>query len=718
MKITKLIAAVGMLLGMTACDTDKEIAIYGQDPAAIKIDATIGGVYTRSNPLADGDGQKQFNEGDRIQLVCEDGNMTFELTDGSWTPTDYNYLRWGNEPLTYAAFYPVVSGASMQNFTLPTNQQKAETMAEADYMTCTVADAVNDGSNVLHLCMNRRMAKVIMKLADVGNQNKANGVKIGSYSGYTAGQVNNATSLVTPLITAPAGGKAGQNGTTYTAIVVPGEAKADATFISLNYLGEDLVMLGIPALEAGQCYEFTFRVEGSIIQVDEPIVTPWVEGTLKGGDVSELLLDAYYVKEQACGNGTGMDWDNAMGADAFRSLIRTNSDASVTAANAAKLDGKTIYVAGGDYLIVQDNAGVKVEYSGYEKQVQIVVKGGFDPASTGTDLSRRDIGKYVTTFCGNTNCEATDTEASMFTFGNQIDMYFNGCTFDGKHESSDTGYTRCLQAYAGNSGDATVRLTDCIVKNCNSVGKGNDGGGAIRVGKALVCLDNVTFFNNTAANRGGAINTANAACYLFMNNCTLYDNYASAAWGTAIQGGSGYICINNSTILGTPGTSKNSITMNGDAYWLLANTTVISNSGNPYGAFRAGGSGKNAVLVNSLFSKGAGTRTIYAGNITSGGYNVCQAADSDWGATTTDTDYSDIVLPEAKLTDGVYQWTVTEEVMNGFATKQAVIDAVKSFPAGQMFIDWLGENAFGVDQRGVTRNSDKMQPGAYDAVLR
>mgnify|MGYP000805666756 FL=1 len=112
------------------------------------------------------------------------------------------------------------------------------------------------------------------------------------------------------------------------------------------------------------------------------------------------------------------------------------------------------------------------------------------------------------------------------------------------------------------------------------------------------------------------------------------------------------------------------------------------------------------------------SRTIYAGNITSGGYNVYQAADAGWGAVSTDTDYSSQTLPAATLTDGVYQWTVTGTI-DEFATKQAVIDAVKSFDAtvGQQFINWVGENGFGVDQRGVARNVNKMQAGAYDAGL-
>lgn len=127
MKITKLILAAYLLTSMAACDTDKNIAMYGEDSGAIRIEASINTAFTRSNPGAAGDQQKQFNEGDEIQLSCEDGYLSYVLSEGKWIPTDNYYLRWGAEPVTYSAFYPVVSGASTANFTLPTNQQRLET---------------------------------------------------------------------------------------------------------------------------------------------------------------------------------------------------------------------------------------------------------------------------------------------------------------------------------------------------------------------------------------------------------------------------------------------------------------------------------------------------------------------------------------------------------------------------------------------------------------
>ena len=98
MKITKLILAAYLLTSMAACDSDKNIAMYGEDSGAIRIEAAINTAFTRSNPGAAGDQQKQFNEGDEIQLSCEDGYLSYVLSEGKWIPTDNYYLRWGAEP--------------------------------------------------------------------------------------------------------------------------------------------------------------------------------------------------------------------------------------------------------------------------------------------------------------------------------------------------------------------------------------------------------------------------------------------------------------------------------------------------------------------------------------------------------------------------------------------------------------------------------------------
>ena len=110
MKITKHILAACILTGMAACDTDKEIAVFNEDSGAIKINAVIDAAYTRSNPTGTNEQQMQFNNGDQILLSCEDGSVTYMLSGGQWAPTDNYYLRWGNEPVTYSAFYTSITG--------------------------------------------------------------------------------------------------------------------------------------------------------------------------------------------------------------------------------------------------------------------------------------------------------------------------------------------------------------------------------------------------------------------------------------------------------------------------------------------------------------------------------------------------------------------------------------------------------------------------------
>ena len=80
-----------------------------------------------------------------------------------------------------------------------------------------------------------------------------------------------------------------------------------------------------------------------------------------------------------------------MGVDALRNLLQTNGNSDISNANAVKLDGKKIYVAAGSYEMAKENSGVKIEYSGYSKQVEITIEGGYDLSSTGTDLTKRDV---------------------------------------------------------------------------------------------------------------------------------------------------------------------------------------------------------------------------------------------------------------------------------------------------------------------------------------
>ena len=304
----------------------------------------------------------------------------------------------------------------------------------------------------------------------------------------------------------------------------------------------------------------------------------------------------------------------------------------------------------------------------------------------------------------------------MFVLGNQVNLMIDGVTFDGQYSLGDKGDTRCFYLAAGGSGDATLRLSECLVRNFNRCSDGGtDAGAAFKIAKGKLLLTDCEVSDNAATARGAAFFSNNAASYVVLNRCLLRENYASSAWGTAVHAANGYFCLLNTTVAGTAASASTSVTVNGDAYFFVANSTLIGASGNTNGVFRAG---KNAsVVVNSLFVRGAGSRTIYAGNITSKGYNVYQSADNAWGATSLDTDLSSESLPSA-LSGTAYQWTVPASI-SSFATTQTISSALDSFNAtGASVIRALIDEAdFAVDGRGALRNPQKLQPGAYDAGL-
>lgn len=740
MKITKHILAACILVGMAACDTDKEMAVFNEDSGAIKIDAVISSVYTRSNPVGTNEQQIQFNNGDKIRLSCEDSEVTYMLSGGQWIPTDNYYLRWGSAPITYSAFYPEIDGANVNNFSLPANQQSLESLANADYMTCTIENAMNDGSGVLQLNLNRRMAKVVMTLDDIDAQSKALGIRIGSYQGYTDGNVSLGTALISPYVTIPEGGKAGQNGCKYTAIVAPGVANPNSTFVYLNYKGEDLVLPGIPTLKAGFCYDFTLKVEGAVIKLSDPVVTPWETGTITGGDVTELQLDAYYVKEHATGNATGMDWDNAMGVDGLRNLLRTNSNSEITAANAKKMDGKNIYVAGGTYLIADQEAGLKLEYSGYGKQVEIMVLGGYDPQSTQKDLSKRDMTRYLTTFTGdaNNNGIADTGDYSLFTLGNQIDITFEGCTFScGYHSNKKIeGYNGGFLIANGGSGKATLQLNHCIIEKCYNAGvngSGDAGGSAIFMYMGTAKLNHVQLKNNKATSRGGAIRANDSGSVLFMNNCSITGN-EGGQFGYAIQMSNGHLCMNNTTVTNNSGQDG---AINGAGSMLIVNSTIIEDGNQNSGAVIRCESwpARQSFLMNNIIlnkktinpvieMSGDDTRRL-----TSKGYNLMGGTITPASTnkfTTSEFDKYNSTIGSLNVvwdTDRfVYTWSgevdeftrttaggIENAIMTGFKP-----DSCPYQNLGEEFGKWLeGINALSIDQLGNSRDKNAMWPGSY-----
>ena len=723
--ISKIMAVLATMLAFSSCEKEKELLSFGSDDRAIRIIPEIASPYTKSNPITDGK-ETEFNKGDMIALLCNDGHVTYKLTDKGWQTTDNYYLRWGSAPVSYSAFYPATEkSTTFGNFELQSSQRTADRLAAADYMTCTVEDAVRTNDGSLRLKMERQMAKVSFTLSGIEGSARVQGFRVWTSTGFTEGQPNSDRMYISPYIAAAEGTVTGQNGTIYTAIVVPSEADASKVFVTFNYKGKDITLTGVPELKKGFRYDMDINIAGTIISIGSPSVDPWDESTLviPGGDAEKVPLLPYFVKPVVSGNGNGLSWENAMGMADFLKMIRQkNGTQAESDENADNVDDRDFYFIGGTYSV----ENIKVEYSGYGSRVKFRVHGGYDPASKGTDVSSRNS---ETVFDGSGSNR-------FFTLGNQTELTFDGITFANlKGNGNQEG---CIQIAAGGSGDARVNLTDCTFRKCTGSGGQNP---ILMVRKGFAKLNNVTF-DGCRADGGvrGLIRLAQKESRVYLNACTFINNtFGGGGFGLLVHLNDfgGNVCFHNVTFAGNDAGCGATGVINGTGGMLIASSTIVASNANP--AIRCESDPKSGSrLVNSLIIQeqdktaidmsSSGRKLKSLGyNVVVGGINVngqYEASSNDdafanraaaaalklewnygsrrylWNGTTTFTKFS---LEQLRSAIKSYSNTNTGKL---YAGSTEIYDGSK---AGEDFLGWLDSiNAF-----DIYGNTTAVWPGSY-----
>ena len=723
--ISKIMAVLATMLAFSSCEKEKELLSFGSDDRAIRIIPEIASPYTKSNPITDGK-ETEFNKGDMIALICNDGHVTYKLTDKGWQTTDNYYLRWGSAPVSYSAFYPATEkSTTFGNFELQSSQRTADRLAAADYMTCTVEDAVKTNDGSLRLKMERQMAKVSFTLSGIEGSARVQGFRVWTSTGFTEGQPNSDRMYISPYIAAAEGTVTGQNGTTYTAIVVPSEADASKVFVTFNYKGKDITLTGVPELKKGFRYDMDINIAGTIISIGSPSVTPWDEGTavIPGGDAEKVPLLPYFVKPVVSGTGDGLSWENAMGMAEFLKMIKQKDGSQAESdENADNVDDRDFYFIGGTYS-VED---IKVEYSKYGSRVNFRVHGGYDPASKGKDVSNRNA---ETVFDGSGS-------KRFLTLGNQTEPTFDGITF--ANLKSNVAHEGCISISAGGSGDARVNFTNCTFRKCTGSGGQNP---ILMVRKGLAKLNNVTF-DGCRADGGvrGLIRLAQKESRVYLNACTFINNtFGGGGFGLLVHLNDvgGNVCLHNVTFAGNDAGCGATGVVNGTGGMLIASSTIVASNANP--AIRCESDQKSGSrLVNSLIiqeqdktaidmsSSGRKLKSL-GGNVVVGSINVnnqYEASSNDdafanraaaaalklewnygsrhylWNGTTTFTKFS---LEQLRTAIKSYSNANTGKLYGG---STEVYDGSK---AGEDFLKWLDSiNAF-----DIYKNSSAVWPGSY-----
>ena len=455
--------------------------------------------------------------------------------------------------------------------------------------------------------------------------------------------------------------------------------------------------------------------------------------TFNAGRIRKIKLELdesvrnIFVKADAAGGKDGSSWENAFNITEFLDFIKQNESDSDN--NAIKLEGRNFYFAGGNYAVTER----KIEFSGYPRRVEFNVYGGYDPASTGTDVSKRDVANNETVFDGNSTNR-------FLTLGNQTEPTFDGITFanlksdKGGYESSEG----CIRLAAGGSGDARANFTNCTFRKCTSSGGQNP---ILLVRKGLAKLNNVTFDGCRA--EGGVralIRLAQKESRAYLNACSFINNtFGGGGYGLLVHLNEfgGNVCLHNVTFAGNDNGCGATGVVNGTGGMLIASSTIVASNYNP--AIRCESDpNSGSRLVNSLIIQERDQTAIdmsasgrklksLGGNVIVGSINVneqYEASSNDdafanraaasalslswnydsrrylWNGTTTFTKFT---LEQLRSEIKSYSNANTGKL---YAGSTEVYDGSK---AGEDFLSWLDSiNAF-----DIYGNSSAVWPGAY-----
>lgn len=279
-KILGLVATAGLLLAGCATDSDNSNT-WLSDPNAVHVSASVGSIFTRSNPAASDEAkQMSFNSGD-VMGVSNNGtslNYTFNGTD--WQPGNGSYLVWDASNLTFQCWYPADGNNSFSKGYIQEDQSNATAIAKSDYMTAAVTNLTEiPGNRQLNVALVRKTARLILNIQSFNDQftddTKVNHIRIASKASTDAGETS--ITNIKPLQSGEGG-----IGTTYTALVMPGTIEANLYFLT-DEATETPLVVKTGALEAGKSYTYNLIVGKNKVSVGGVTVAEWTTGEITGG---------------------------------------------------------------------------------------------------------------------------------------------------------------------------------------------------------------------------------------------------------------------------------------------------------------------------------------------------------------------------------------------------------------------------------------------------
>ena len=278
--------AAGLLLAGCSSEADMEkLMDWQSNPDAVHFTASVNNATTRTNPAATDDAQTKFKENDQV-TVSNNGNLADYTYNGeSWVPAIADkYLLWDRSNLAFNCWYPAGGNNTATIGYLTADQSTADLMAKSDYMNAE--KTLNTADEALNFNLERKTARLVLKISgftDVPGTIKH--VRIVSKASTAAGETQ--TIDITPL-TQNGEGEIGGIGTTYTALVIPGEVVAKFYFTNDMNDAKPLTMT-TNVTAAGSSYIYNLNViKRTKIEVTGITAGPWTASGTTTGDLTPI----------------------------------------------------------------------------------------------------------------------------------------------------------------------------------------------------------------------------------------------------------------------------------------------------------------------------------------------------------------------------------------------------------------------------------------------
>ena len=298
-KILGLVATAGLLLAGCATDSDNNNT-WLSDSNAVHVSASVGSIFTRSNPAASDEAkQMSFNTGDVMGVSNNGTSITYTYNKGTndWQPGSGSYLVWDASDLTFQCWYPAACKNTYSKGYIQEDQSNATEIAKSDYMTAAVTDLKEiPGSRQLDVALVRKTARLILNIQNFNDQfdastTKVNHIRIASKASTDASE--SSTINIKPLQSGEGG-----IGTTYTALVIPGEVEGKLYFTTEESTETPLVVK-TGTLEAGKSYTYNLIVGKNKVTIGGVTVAEWGTGKIDGGKAEEYIPYVTFTAEKA-----------------------------------------------------------------------------------------------------------------------------------------------------------------------------------------------------------------------------------------------------------------------------------------------------------------------------------------------------------------------------------------------------------------------------------